>query len=69
MANTITYRAEVGLGPVSGFWARLGKALADFRLYRTTLDELNALSDRELADLGLSRLAIREVAYQSVYGA
>jgi uncharacterized protein YjiS (DUF1127 family) len=45
------------------------KAFADYRLYRRTLGELDGLSDRELRDLGLSRLSIRQVAYDSVYGA
>ena len=58
--------AQAGL---SGLWARMSKRLADHRLYVRTLDELDALSDRDLADLGLSRLQIREVARESVYGA
>ena len=33
-----------------------------------TLDELAALNDRELADLGISRLSIRDIAHESVYG-
>lgn len=60
-------RAEAG--GLSGLWARLSKRLADHQLYRQTLDELAALTDRDLADLGLSRLQIREVAHESVYGA
>ena len=70
MADTVYYgfgRTEAA--GFSGLWARLGKRLADYRLYRQTLDELDALSDRELADLGLSRLQVRDVAYESVYGA
>jgi uncharacterized protein YjiS (DUF1127 family) len=53
----------------AGLWARLGKRLADHRLYQRTRDELEALSDRDLADLGLTRFAIRDVAWESVYGA
>ena len=69
MANTITYGAGASsVDTESGLWARVGKALADYRLYRSTLDELRSLSDRELADLGLSRLSIRDIAYESVYG-
>ena len=49
--------------------ARARKALADYRLYRQTLAELGALSNRELNDLGISRFSIREIAYDSVYGA
>ncbi len=39
-----------------------------WRLYRRTLSELNQLSDRELADLGLSRSALQSVAWHAVYG-
>jgi uncharacterized protein YjiS (DUF1127 family) len=69
MASTMTY--EYGNATVAGLgWlGQMRKALADHRLYRRTLAELEALNDRELADLGLSRLAIREVAHDSVYGA
>ncbi len=66
MANAIT-TLEGGFGGV-GVIARVRRALDDYRLYRATLDELGALNDRELADLGISRLSIREIAYDSVYG-
>ena len=49
--------------------ARVRKSLADYRLYRQTRDELENLNARELHDLGLSRFSIRQVAYDSVYGA
>jgi uncharacterized protein YjiS (DUF1127 family) len=51
-----------------GWFARARQALADYSLYRQTLAELESLNDRELRDLGLSRLSIRDVAYDSVYG-
>ena len=38
------------------------------RLYTRTVSELNALSVRELSDLGLSKSVIRSVAYAAVYG-
>ena len=41
--------------------------LADNRMYARTLRELDALSDRELADLGLSRSSLRDVARAAVY--
>ena len=37
------------------------------RLYAQTISELNALSVRELSDLGLSRSMIRTAAYSAVY--
>lgn len=38
---------------------------ARYRLYRRTFNELSALSNRELADLGLHRSAIRRVSLQA----
>jgi uncharacterized protein YjiS (DUF1127 family) len=53
---------------VSGLLARISKSFADYRMFRQTLDELDSLNDRELADLGMSRLSVRDIAHQSVYG-
>jgi uncharacterized protein YjiS (DUF1127 family) len=44
-------------------------ALHQRRVYGRTLAELNALSDRELADLGISRMSIPEIAHQAAFGA
>ena len=55
--------------PAEGFFARIGRAFADYRLFLQTRGELQALSDRELADLGISRLSIDDVARASVRGA
>jgi uncharacterized protein YjiS (DUF1127 family) len=38
------------------------------RVYARTVAELNALSDRELADLGIVRDMIAEIAHQAAYG-
>ena len=69
MTNDTTFfdtaQSRGGLGLIGG----VRKAFADYRLYRRTLGELEALSNRELRDLGLSRFTIRQVAYDSVYGA
>lgn len=67
MANATTYNVGAYAGG-NGLLARVRKAIADYRTYRQTIDELASLSDRELADLGLSRFSVREIAYQSVYG-
>jgi uncharacterized protein YjiS (DUF1127 family) len=38
------------------------------RVYLRTVAELNALTDRELADLGIARAAIPEIAHEAAYG-
>ena len=67
MANVATLEGR--LGETEGLMARIRKALDDYRLYRSTIAELDALNDRELADLGISRLSIRDIARDSVYSA
>jgi len=42
--------------------------VAKTRMLRKTVRELDALSDRDLHDLGISRSAIKSVARQAVYG-
>jgi len=37
------------------------------KLYRTTIEELNNLSGRELADLGIHRSEIKRIAYEAAY--
>ena len=68
MAHAINLNAYADYDEQPGIFARLRKAFADHRKYLATCDELNALSDRELADLGLSRLNVRDVAREAVYG-
>lgn len=48
--------------------ARLRDAWSRYRLYTRTLNELNALSTRELADIGISRSMITRLAYEAAYG-
>lgn len=43
-------------------------ALTRRRLFNTTVHELSTLSDRELADLGISRFDIRAIAREAAYG-
>jgi uncharacterized protein YjiS (DUF1127 family) len=58
-----------------GFADRLGfvkdvvlTAISQRRVYTRTVAELNGLTDRELADLGISRLGITEIAREAAYG-
>ena len=43
-------------------------ALVRRRMFNQTARELNALTDRELADLGIHRASIRQIAIQAAYG-
>ncbi len=44
----------------------IARTLRNFRSYRATLNELSSLSQRELADIGISRADIPALARQSV---
>jgi uncharacterized protein YjiS (DUF1127 family) len=46
----------------------IAEAMRKRRLYSQTMYELNMLTDRELTDLGISRLSITEVAREAAYG-
>jgi uncharacterized protein YjiS (DUF1127 family) len=45
------------------YLASLIRAIAAWRRYRTAVQELAALDDRALADIGLNRTQIRQVAW------
>lgn len=70
MAYVSTSRAVSGRPSerLSGLFAGLGVALARRRVYARTLAELRQLTDRELADLGISRMSIGDVAREAAYG-
>lgn len=68
MAHAINLNAYADYADQPGFFARLRQGFADFRQYLAIYDELNALTDRELADLGLSRSDVRAVARAAIYG-
>ena len=53
---------------ISEFRANLAAASAQRKMYTQTVNELNALSNRDLADLGLSRSMINGIAYETAYG-
>ncbi|MFQ5437692.1 MAG: DUF1127 domain-containing protein [Paracoccaceae bacterium] len=56
------------VGAVSTAVRKLADRLHDRRVYRKTRDELMALSDHELRDLGLSRYEIDRVALEASIG-
>ena len=55
------------LSRTASFFADLAERAARYGTYRSTLDELNALSDRELNDLGIGRSMIQGIAYEAAY--
>lgn len=63
-----TIPMEAAPAPVArpGFIANLRRVVAErrafSRAYHRTFAELNALSDRDLADIGISRVQIRDIA-------
>lgn len=59
--------SAVSVASPVGFLNTLLVKFVRYQLYRQTVNELSALSGRELADLGLSRSEIKRVAYQAAY--
>jgi uncharacterized protein YjiS (DUF1127 family) len=55
-------------GRLADLIASWRKAQAKRRIYRQTMRELNALSTRELTDLGISRSMISRIAMEAAYG-
>lgn len=61
-----------GLSASIGTWiASVRRAIADDlarrRIYRRTLAELEELSERDLQDIGISRMQIGDVAREAAY--
>lgn len=48
--------------------ADLRKAMAQRAIFRRTVRELKALSNRELGDLGIHRSMITRLAHEAAYG-
>jgi len=69
----MSYFSEMNHGRVAlsnrwnGFLTGVSVKAAQYRTYRRTLTELEALTDRELCDLGISRHSIRSIAYRAAY--
>jgi uncharacterized protein YjiS (DUF1127 family) len=70
---TMAYATETrALGMSLAQWiaavrAALAERMAAYSVYRRTLRELEALSDRELADIGISRDMIGDIARDAAY--
>ena len=64
-AGVLTTGTERTLGTGTG---GLRRAWSDYRAFRASVAELDALSDRELADVGIARSAIRLHVRKAIYG-
>lgn len=52
----------------SDMMATLSDRLAQRNVYRATYNELAALTERDLDDLGISRAMIKSIALEAAYG-
>nr|WP_319246853.1 DUF1127 domain-containing protein [uncultured Celeribacter sp.] len=67
-ANDIRNAATAPSALSGGLFKAVAERFARYKVYRETVLELSELSDRDLADLGMSRSTIRAVAYEAAYG-
>ena len=63
--NTTTAAHPSVFAQISAFFEGAATRYKQHRLYRATFDELSALSNRELADLGLNRSDLRRVSLEA----
>ena len=68
IVNDVQSTAHGLTGRVSAFWKNLQESRQRRRVFVQTLRVLNALSTRELDDLGINRTMITRVAYEAAYG-
>ncbi|MFV0333344.1 MAG: DUF1127 domain-containing protein [Tropicimonas sp.] len=66
MATTLNTVAPAA--PLPAPFATLRARFQRYMLYRQSVAELSSLSDRALADLGLSRGMIKSVSHEAAYG-
>lgn len=67
VSHTQTTQDAGLLARVIGWFQSVQENRSKAALYRQTLRELNALSGRDLADLGIHRSSIRRIAYEAAY--
>lgn len=65
MANVSVLNTYRSTARGAGVFAQLRVALAEYRQFRAIRAEMNELSDRELADIGISRHNINDLAWEA----
>lgn len=66
LTDTFSVQGTMG-DKIATLWAYAVEARTKRFVYRQTMRELNDLSARELADLGIHRSMIRRISYESAY--
>lgn len=61
-SDTAQTSAVSGFGNITSVFDTLAARVAAYRLFRETFNSLSALSDHELADLGLNRSELYSIA-------
>ncbi|MEW9919051.1 DUF1127 domain-containing protein [Marimonas sp. MJW-29] len=67
--TTTTGNGNAAFAGIAGTFEKIALRLRERRLYRETFDGLSALTNRELADLGLTRSDLRAVARKAARNA
>ena len=65
MAHALTITRSFRFDALTSVADRVGRAVARHRAYRTTYNELDACTDRELNDIGISRYDIPRIASEA----
>jgi len=69
---TVQTETFFGAPAISARFAALREKMAEAatkrKTYLTTLSELENLTSRDLADLGIAPSSIRDIAYEAAYG-
>lgn len=70
MAHAISHHsARLSLANhIAAYVASYKEARARGAAYDRTLGELRAMTDRDLADIGIARIQIEDIAYKAAYG-
>ena len=69
IAHIQTASSSFGFSRLSAAIQRLQENRARRVIYRQTVRELNALTNRDLADLGINRTMITRLAHEAAWGA